>query len=70
MYRTDEQADDMAVGTVIFNVDHDILAVKHDEDSWTVYFPERHESMHNEDIDADDPGDQIVGQVHLKRSIG
>lgn len=59
-HRTNEQAQDLPVGTVIWNPDHDIFSRKRDDDHWDVYFRERHEALHDDDINGDDQGDFIL----------
>lgn len=54
------------VGTVLFTEGDDLFCFKRGKDYWVVYFPERYESLDDDDIDADDSESQTVGVARIE----
>lgn len=61
-WQAEHSAKGAPMGTVLYDVDDDLITIKTGPNEWTVYSLDRHEPLRDRDIDAD-RGDEIVGVV-------
>lgn len=65
---TDEhRAKNEPIGRVLYDVDDDLFTVKTGPNTWVAYHAQGHlYKLNNYDMD-DDRGDQIVGEIEMKK---